>query len=88
MSGEYSAKCSQRQCNIKLSRDNLGEQKVTESAFFRLSKSLKPKISRILLDLLQTSHCELLGGWNICITYLEHKYSTPNFGAKTFLNNT
>ena len=44
MSGGYSGKFSQRQCEIQLPGDNLGEQKVLESAFFRLSKSLKFKI--------------------------------------------
>ena len=41
MSGGYSGKLSQRQCKIQLSRDDLGDQKVLESALFRLSKSLK-----------------------------------------------
>ena len=41
MSGGYSGKFSQRQSKIQLSRDNLGEQKVLESA---LSNSLKSKI--------------------------------------------
>ena len=44
MSGGYSGKFSQRQCEIQLPRDNLGEQKVLESAFFRFSKSLKSNI--------------------------------------------
>ena len=40
MSGGYSGKFLQRQCKIQLFRDNLGEQKVLESAFFRLSEGL------------------------------------------------
>ena len=44
MSSEYSGKFSRRQCEIQLSRDNLGDQNVLESAFFRLLKSLKSKI--------------------------------------------
>ena len=44
MSGGYSGKFSQRQCKIQLPRDNLGQQKVLESAFFRLSKSLRSKM--------------------------------------------
>ena len=43
MSSGYSRKFSQRQCEIQLFRDNLGEQNVL-SAFFRLLKSLKSKI--------------------------------------------
>ena len=43
MSGVYSGKFSQRQCKIQLSRENLGEQNVLESAFFRVF--LKSKIS-------------------------------------------
>ena len=45
MSGGYSGKFSRRQCKIQLSWDNLIEQKVLESAFFRLSESLKSKLS-------------------------------------------
>ena len=41
MSCGYSGKFLCRQCKIQLSRDNLGEQKVLKSAFFRLSESLK-----------------------------------------------
>ena len=44
MSSAYSGKFPQRQLEIKLSRDNLGEQKVLESTFLRLLKSLKSKI--------------------------------------------
>ena len=40
----YSGKFSQKQCQIQLSTDNFGEQNVLESAFFKLSKSLKFKI--------------------------------------------
>ena len=40
----YSGKLSQRKCEIQFLRDNLGEEKVLESAFFRLAKSLKSKI--------------------------------------------
>ena len=60
MSGGYSGKFSQSECKIKLSRDNLREQKVLEGAFFRLSKSLKSKILatrvplQLILGLLQT----------------------------------
>ena len=43
MSGGYLGKLSQRQCKIQLPRDNLGEQNVVDSAFFRSSKSLKSK---------------------------------------------
>ena len=41
MSREYSGKFSQRQCKIQLSKDNLGEEKVLESSFCGISKSLK-----------------------------------------------
>ena len=44
MSCGYSGKFSQRQWNIQFSKDHLGEQKVLESSFFRLSQSLKFKI--------------------------------------------
>ena len=40
----YSGKISQRQCEIQFPRGKFGEQKVLESAFFRLSNSLKSKI--------------------------------------------
>ena len=43
-SGGYSGKFLQSQCEIQLTMDNLGEQKVLESTFFRLIKSLKSKI--------------------------------------------
>ena len=45
MSGGFSGKFSRRQCKIQLPRNNLREKKVLEGAFFRLSKSLKSKIS-------------------------------------------
>ena len=44
MSGGYSGKFLQRQYKIQPFRDNLGEQKVLKSAFFRLSEGLKSKI--------------------------------------------
>ena len=44
MSGGYSWKFSWRKCENHLPRDNLGEQKVLESAFSRISKRLKSKI--------------------------------------------
>ena len=44
VSSGYSGKFSRRQCEIQVSSDNLGEQKVLESAFVRLLRSLKPKI--------------------------------------------
>ena len=44
MSVVYSWKFSWRKCEIHFLRDNLGVQKVLESAFFRLSKNLKFKI--------------------------------------------
>ena len=65
MSGGYSGKFLQRQCKIQLFRDNLGEQKVLESAFFRLSEGLKSKIlvtmvpPRDVLGLLQTFRFDL-----------------------------
>ena len=66
----YSGKFLQRQCKIQLSRDNLEEQKVLESTFFRLSKSLKSTISaNIVPPPGQTSHYELLGDWNVCHWY-------------------
>ena len=46
MSGGYSGKFSQRQSKIQLSRDNLREQKVLESA---LSNSLKSKIFKTMV---------------------------------------
>ena len=48
----YSGKFSQRQCKIQLSGDNLGEQKVLESVFFRLSKSLNSKSLATMVPLL------------------------------------
>ena len=44
MSRGYSGKFFPRQCNIQISGDNLGEQKVLESSFFRLLQSLKFEI--------------------------------------------
>ena len=41
----YSKKFSRIQCEIQLSRDNLGEKKSLESSFFGLLESLKSKIS-------------------------------------------
>ena len=41
MSGGYSGKFLQIKCEIQLPRDNLGDWKVLERAFFRLLKSLK-----------------------------------------------
>ena len=52
----YSVEFSQRQCKIQLTRDNLGEQKVLEISFFRLSECLKSKIS-----LWQTAWCQVSG---------------------------
>ena len=65
MSGVYSGKFSQRQCKIQLSRENLGEQNVLESAFFRVflkSKFRLPVLPLDILGLLQTSSFELLEG--------------------------
>ena len=36
MPGGYSGKLSQRHCKIQVFKENLGEQKVLEKAFFRL----------------------------------------------------
>ena len=44
MSGGDSGRFLPRQCDIQLPKDNLGDQKVLESEFFMLSKSLKSKI--------------------------------------------
>ena len=44
MAGGYLGKFYQRQSKIELSRDNSEEGKMLESAFFRLSESLKFKI--------------------------------------------
>ena len=74
MSCGYSEMLSQRQCKIQLCMYRLGEQKVLESLFFELSKSLKSKIFhrwapwchlREKLTSLQTCRFELLGGWNV-----------------------
>ena len=77
MSGGNSGKFLQREFKIQFSRNNLGEQKVLESAFFRLSKSLKPKILANMVPLLeytiallQASCFELLEAWNIYETHL------------------
>ena len=42
MASGYSGKFLQRQCRIQVSRINLGENKVLNDAFFRLSR--EPKI--------------------------------------------
>ena len=44
MSGGYLGKFWQKQCNIQLSRNNLGEQMILESDIIRLSESLTSKI--------------------------------------------
>ena len=68
----YSGKFSQKQCEIQLSRINLGKNKVLKNTFFRLPESLKPQILATMrptpniLGLLQTSRFELLGGWCVC----------------------
>ena len=49
MPGGYSGKFLQRKCKIQCSRDNLGEEKVLKSEFFRLSERLKLKILAILV---------------------------------------
>ena len=75
MPGGYSRKFEKngkRMGNSNFCRDNLGEQKILESASFRVSKSLKSKrlatmvcYLRVILGLLQTSCFELLGGWSV-----------------------
>ena len=43
MLGGYSRKFPRRQCNIQLSRDNLEEQKLLESAFSGFQRAQNPK---------------------------------------------
>ena len=68
----YSGKVSQRKRKLQLSRDNLGEKKVLESAFCGLLESLKSKIQNFYSGgnhgaVLSISRFELLGGWNMCL---------------------
>ena len=62
-----------RQCKIELSRGNLREQKVLESAFSGFQTAYNPKFwqpqchLQDILGILQTSHFELLEGWNLWI---------------------
>ena len=52
MLGRYSGKFSRRECKIRLSRDNLGEQKAPRERIFRLSESPKSKnLATIVLPL-------------------------------------
>ena len=73
MSGGNSGKFSRRQCEIQLSSYNLGGQKVIESAFFRLSKSLKSKILATIVSppgytgFITKLPFELLTGWNVWV---------------------
>ena len=79
MSRGHSGKFSRRQCKFHLSMDRLGEQKVLESSFFELSKSLKSKIlsvGTIVPPPRNTGFITNLpfwatwkhGGWNVCVT--------------------